>query len=330
MQITIHVYVPGEFNAKTGGSIYNYEIFTRIQQDIDVKIIEIHAKSFLSPSMDEIAKFQSQFDPTSLTFVDGLLLPLCRRLDLSKSILIYHLPLYLDTEDPTLQLQLKEVERKVLEKFFKIVVTGSTIKEDLEQEYSTVTPIIIEPGIYLTQELVSKKQIILTVGTISPRKQQLLLAEVLSRILPDSWQWICIGRTTVYPQYVGLLEEFVMENFNPDQVMLLESVDKISAYYEEAAIYCSTSQFETYGMALNEAMSFGCATVAIDGGNTKQTIGRGGIVVRSILELEDVLTKLLNNSIELKSQQQIARKVSLTRKSWEDQVLKFKEILEGL
>ena len=89
------------------------------------------------------------------------------------------------------------------------------------------------------------------------------------------------------------------------------------SFYEEAAIVCSTSVSEGWGMTLIEGASYGCVPVAFDnGGSVRDVIthGKNGFIVPAYKQDEYVRTleSLMHNSdlrnkIALSAQEDVRR-----------------------
>ena len=76
------------------------------------------------------------------------------------------------------------------------------------------------------------------------------------------------------------------------------SREELVRKYREAALYLSSSEMETFGMALQEARAFGLPILALEGGYVSRhiSVGENGYLFKNIPGLAEGLTRTLGRS----------------------------------
>lgn len=143
---------------------------------------------------------------------------------------------------------------------------------------------------------VNKRAFILGVGRLDYVKGFDLLIDAYSRIATADLDLLIVGDGKEYSNLKGQIEKLGME----DRIKLIGAKNNLQDYYQQAEIFVLPSRNEGYPNALIEAMSFGCACVAVDCdfGPSEIIEDRiNGILVSkdSLIELSDALTELMAN-----------------------------------
>ena len=148
---------------------------------------------------------------------------------------------------------------------------------------------------------VTKKQYVLFVGTIQPRKNLVALIEAFALIAKDlpgiklviagavGWDYEEVLRA---PSRYGIQEKVVFTG----RVGELE----LSQLYQGAALYVQPSITEGFGLPVLEAMAHKVPVVSSDGGALKEVVGSAGIIV----QLENPKSEILNPKQTLNSKMQ--------------------------
>ena len=148
---------------------------------------------------------------------------------------------------------------------------------------------------------VTKKQYVLFVGTIQPRKNLVALIEAFALIAKDlpgiklviagavGWDYEEVLRA---PSRCGIQENVVFTG----RVGELE----LSQLYQGAALYVQPSITEGFGLPVLEAMAHKVPVVSSDGGALKEVVGSAGIIV----QLENPKSEILNPKQTLNSKMQ--------------------------
>ena len=120
----------------------------------------------------------------------------------------------------------------------------------------------------------TKKQSILYVGHLAERKGQHVLVEAFGLIAKKhpTWRLELVGATgknDYQERLLGIIEKHGVA----DQVELVAETHEPDRYFREASIYVQPSLVEAYGLALQEALHYGCACVGSTTGGIPESIG---------------------------------------------------------
>lgn len=107
---------------------------------------------------------------------------------------------------------------------------------------------------------VNDRAFILGVGRLNYIKGFDLLIDAYSKIDTDLVDLIIVGDGTEYEKLQAQVERLNLL----DRVKLLGAKDNLQDYYHQAELFVLSSRNEGYPNALIEAMSFGCACIAVD------------------------------------------------------------------
>jgi len=118
-----------------------------------------------------------------------------------------------------------------------------------------------------------REQIILAVGHIAFRKGQHILAEAFSQIAAQfpGWKLILAG-PILQAECAKAIEQTKAKHNMADRIMILGSEPDPSQWMRRASIFVQPSLMEAFGLALQEAMSLGCACIGSDVGGIPELI----------------------------------------------------------
>jgi GalNAc-alpha-(1->4)-GalNAc-alpha-(1->3)-diNAcBac-PP-undecaprenol alpha-1,4-N-acetyl-D-galactosaminyltransferase len=118
-----------------------------------------------------------------------------------------------------------------------------------------------------------KQKIILSVGHFAYRKGQHVLLKAFGRIAEafPSWRLQLVGASNT-GEYHSMLESIVDDLKVRDRVDFVTETHQPDEYFERASIYVQPSLVEAYGLALQEAMNFGCACIGSEAGGITDSI----------------------------------------------------------
>lgn len=142
----------------------------------------------------------------------------------------------------------------------KIVLLSPSYKPQLKKyvgEYNKITS-IPNPNTFKVSEInpEEKENIVLFVGRLSQReKNPLRLLQIWRRIYKKhkDWKLVIVGDGADKE----LLQHYI-EKHHICNVSLEGAKSNVEDYYRRASIVCLTSNYEGWGMALTEGMTFGC------------------------------------------------------------------------
>lgn len=178
-------------------------------------------------------------------------------------------------------------ERSALEAVDFAVVPSRYMRAHLRRFFPGLDVGVATPGVSCTQAPFPRRRpsprvpgvrpSLVTVGTISPVKNQLWLAEVLSRYggSTGGCRWTVVGDATTYRSYVA---EFDRASRDPNVEVRRKAPMKREALLPVVAAadaYLQPSRFESYGMAAAEAVALGVPVVASDVGGLSEAVRPG-------------------------------------------------------
>jgi glycosyltransferase involved in cell wall biosynthesis len=119
----------------------------------------------------------------------------------------------------------------------------------------------------------SREKIILSVGHVAFRKGQHILAEAFSQIAPLYPEWKLVIAGPVLQDDCGKkIEQIRTSNNLGDRIELRGSEPEPQKLMRQASIFVQPSLMEALGLALQEAMFFGCACVGSNVGGIPELI----------------------------------------------------------
>lgn len=150
-----------------------------------------------------------------------------------------------------------------------------------------------------------KEDIVLTVGKINESVVKIKGIETfikMAKYLPDV-KFVIVGKQ--FDDSINHLKSIATSNvefagFIPNK--------ELPKYYQKAKVYCQLSYYESFGMALAEAMACGCVPVVTSRGALPEVVGDAGFYVPygDPKETAEAIKKALNSSEKL---DEIARRI---------------------
>jgi glycosyltransferase involved in cell wall biosynthesis len=124
-----------------------------------------------------------------------------------------------------------------------------------------------------------KENLVITVGLIDSERTYFIkgidtFIEV-ARLLPE-FNFMVIGMSENLPAHIT--------NNRPDNMEFVGRVnhDELQNYYKKAKIYCQFSRSESFGVAIVEAINFGCIPIVTNVGGMPELVGKTGRIVKRI------------------------------------------------
>jgi glycosyltransferase involved in cell wall biosynthesis len=147
---------------------------------------------------------------------------------------------------------------------------------------------------------IEKENLIITVGLIDSERTFFLKGIdtflKVAETLPN-FRFMVIGMSK------NLSHEIL--NTRPKNVEWIERVnhDELENYYKKAKIYCQFSRSESFGVAIVEAMNFGCIPVVTNVGGMPEIVGNYGIVTkRNAYVIAGLIQKNLQNFLQIQNE----------------------------
>ena len=116
--------------------------------------------------------------------------------------------------------------------------------------------------------------LLLSVGTVTPRKGQRVLAAALARLAALPWRCVCAGSLERDPGYAAEVTAFARETGLGDRLRFAGECGaaELDRLYHRASLFVLPSYYEGYGMALAEALARGLPVVSTTGGAIPHTV----------------------------------------------------------
>lgn len=119
-------------------------------------------------------------------------------------------------------------------------------------------------------------------STIRPRKRLedfILLIDALKKEGIPVQGVLAGGGTFGDPEYYQKLADLIVEKGLTQDVFMLGNLDSMTEFYQAIDAFISTSELETFGLSVCEAMSFSIPVVAYEGGSVQEVLfDKRGIV----------------------------------------------------
>lgn len=308
--------VPGDLATPTGGYVYDRRIIDelcRLGWQVDVLDVGDHFP-FPSAAQRTAALATMSAVPDSCPIIiDGLafgVLPEAGALRARTPLIaLVHLPLALNPDFDTAQAcMFRDSERAALKAAARVITTSETIGRILVTDYGVPADRIsvARPGndpmpraggsIDGTVRLVS-------IGSVIPAKGFDILVAALARIANLPWILTIAGDRTRAPAFASQLESKIQAYGLGARVTILGAVSPASVMelYRVSDVFVCASRFESYGMAVAEAIAHGLPIVATRAGAIPETVSEGvGLLVPldDVSGLAQALRQLISDGVE--------------------------------
>lgn len=146
----------------------------------------------------------------------------------------------------------------------KIITVSETIAEEINHYYKI--PLSKIRVIYNTAEITpsnhSREYMILSVGTIQPRKNYRLILDAFLRC-SQNWRWVIVGGfSSNFRSDKSLIHK--LKNHPKIQIIENIQVDELHTLYSKASVLVSASIYEGCNLPVLEAIQHGCPVLVSD------------------------------------------------------------------
>ncbi len=342
--------VPGDLSAATGGYVYDRRIIAGLRSlgwPIAVHALDA---SFPHPSADALAQAASvlsSLPARALVLIDGLALGVmpdvlrahATRLQL---LALMHMPLAAEFGiAPELARQRRRSEREALRAVRHVIVTSRRTRQMLLADGVPPERVsIIEPG---TDEAPLARRgpgpgpgvEMLCVATVHPGKGHDLLIEALAPLAGLPWHLTCVGSVTRSPRTARQLRARLARLRLSERVTLTGEVEEraLRSYYLGADLFVLPTRFESYCMAVAEALAYGLPVVSTDTGAIAELVGtQAGVLVApgDRAGLHDALARVLRDRALLVKLSKGAAAARRGLPRWRDSFGRLASLLEGV
>ncbi|HUH83204.1 MAG TPA: glycosyltransferase family 4 protein [Stellaceae bacterium] len=279
--------VPGAIDQRTGGYLFDRRIVEGLRAMGHG--VNVHELSGRFPLVDATARRAAaavldDLADGSTAVIDGLALPafaesLPPQASRLRPVGFVHHPLALETGLPLATREtLARTEARLLPRLRGVICPSRTTEWHLiELGVAPAAIAVTPPGTDRAPPRAQRPEgppLLLTVGTVTPRKGHLLVIEALAPLADRAWQLICIGSLERSPETARTLTQAIRQHRLQQRVTLAGEWphERIANAYAEADLFVLASYHEGYGMALAEALAHGLPIVATTAGAIPETV----------------------------------------------------------
>ena len=294
----------------SGGHTYNHCIIEQAgQTGYPLQPVPVSPDRFTTSNLRNISQA-----PDALILIDSLLAftpghfpnwPQTARLGL----LLHYLPSANPQLDEIRRIESRRIEDRVITAMQLIICTGESMQELLQRRYPDKTVRLCEPGVSSVFNTAcfeipgakpgSEIQLI-TVANYVPAKGYEFLLKILTDLQDRNWQWHWVGEDITQPPHSETLLAQVNRLGLDNRIHrpVIANQGALAELMAKTDIMLSASHFESYGMAIAEAVASGLAVISTQVGEASRLIdqGQNGYVVP--LGKYDVYTQLLAGLID--------------------------------
>lgn len=284
--------VPEDVDAPTGGNVYDRRMASGLSDlGWHVDVVRVPHDADPNPAGSALDAALTALPYAGVAVVDGLVGnrhpdTLARHADRLSLVCVVHLLLGDEHGLPVDEAaRLRNCERRALATVQAVVATSDASRRRmLEVGVRARTVAVVEPGTDPAPTAAGTDGVHqwLCPAAVTPHKDQAGLLEALRRIPDIPWRCRCVGPLDRAPGYAadvaeaarlaGLAERFVLVGPRAGRALAEE--------YARADLVVLPSRFETYGMALAEAVARGIPVVSTTAGGIPDTVGEGcGLLV---------------------------------------------------
>jgi len=266
----------------TGGNVYNAEILARAPRGCEIRIRQLEGSERRSSGQGRAsARAPRAVVVDSLLLGHSGLLPRLERdyPEVSWVLLVHSLDLMQEPPGPR-----AETERTALPWFRAFVVTSEFSASALVRDGIDRSRVrVVTPGLgpvfrqrFATRPACRSIPAILCVASRLPGKGLLELIELLGSLQEERWRCTIVGDSRLAPAHAAAEARAVAERGLGDRIRFLPPRPQpaLLECYDEHDIFVLPSRFETYGMAVMEAIARGLPVLAFATGGLPECLAR--------------------------------------------------------
>ena len=328
--LTIHFLCPGDINSLTGSHIFTHRFAEGLKKKGHQITIHQLPNDFPFPSDSSLLTTQNILNSISVSdtiildnlissSIPGILKEFAHRNHL---VSLFHLPLSIY---PGFSIYQREMlafsESETMEYIHHILAVGPFIEKFLLQQGIDKKKIIVTfPGVDdcpQKKSYPSKPRRLLSVANLIRCKGHVTLVKALSAFKNINWVLDCYGDLDLDRQYLGDLQALIRRSNLQDKIFIHGTISgkALSDAYLNADLFIHPSEFETYGIALTEALAHGIPVVTSTGGGTLSTVPASmgkffkpddvyglGTILEVVFENTEIYKKLCSEASRYKNQ----------------------------
>lgn len=290
MKRELHFLVPGPLGQRTGGYLYDARMVSGLRDR--GWSVRVHSLTGSFPIADQVARDGMNealggVPDGSLAVADGLAMgglpqPVAAHAARLRIVSLVHHPLAEETGlDPETRDRLRALEAEALSHVRGVVVTSVFTARRLRKWGVAPNRVrVVVPGTERPRangsgdQVQSDPPLLLSVGSVTPRKGQDVLLEALSRIRDLPWTCVMAGsleRDPGFAQAVAARRDAMGLRHRVELAGELEE-GALDGLYAAAGLFVLPSHYEGYGMVLAEALVRGLPVVSTTGGAIPDTV----------------------------------------------------------
>ncbi len=288
----LRLVVPGRIDQATGGYRYAARMLGEWRAaGHDVTLVELPGRF---PDANATATAAARTCVTrrrrgETLLIDGLALPaFAGLLPLRNAVALVHHPLGLETGlAPDAAHKLLASEAAMLRRLNGMVATsGATVRDLAAMGLEPAHIRSVDPGTDAARgpKVRRNPPTILTVATLTPRKDHRTLLRALARLRDLRWINLCVGSTIRDHACAARVRADIRILRLGRRVRLAGESDMagLGRHYRSAAVFALASRHEGYGMAFAEALVHGLPVAGVRAGAVPLVVpARAGILVRA-------------------------------------------------
>ena len=285
--MNLHFLIPGDIDTLASCYIYDKKIIEGLKNKGHKVALYRLADDFPFPSdkslkhCQEVVKSIPKSEPIiidSLAF--GIIPSVIKKVSTTNPIIgLIHLPLSADPNYSAYQRTLitsQEMEAfKLATKF--IVTSEYTLEVLLNLGIEKHKINLVIPGIDNFPQKKKYPEIptkLLSIANLCRSKDHAILVRALTALKDKNWVLDCYGNLDLDREYLADFQSMIRKNHLQNKILIHGTISgqELSDAYLNADLFVHPSEFETYGMALAEALSHGIPVIATTGGGICKTV----------------------------------------------------------
>lgn len=326
---TLHFVLPDDRHLPSGGNVYNEKLIAALKRlGQSVEIIDF------SSYREAILEDKAGIYGVDSLFVEDMKSLLDTKTQQAFSIFILH---HLQSLYPPASVDAEQYykmhEKEVLNFFQAFLLTSDFSKKYLQEKGIKAPLMVAEPALSLADQRTHALNFplkALMVANVVERKGILALLEALSLQVKeeDEFRLDIIGRKDMEPAYYEACTSLVEASPLHRKVNFLGEMshEDTLKQYAQHHLFISAAQMETFGMAIQEAKSYGLPLLLCKGGNAEQhLIKGGGMLCPNIFKLAGNFIELCRNEGLMRELWQSAKAEKNTQKvyTWDQAAADF-------
>jgi len=285
--LNLHFLCPGNINSLTGAHIFTKRLTDGLKKNGHHVVIHQLTNDFPFPSDNSLQETQNILNlipPSEIIIFDNLIstaIPgLLKEMDNKERLVcLFHLPLSIYPGFSAYQREiLTASEDETLSYTHNILAVGPFVENFLINHGVDKKRIILTfPGVdVFPQKKIypTKPRKLISVANFIRSKGHVPLVKALTALKNINWILDCYGDLDQDRQYLADLQAMIRRSDLQKKIFIHGTISgkALSEAYLNADLFIHPSEFETYGIAITEALAHGIPVVSSTGGGTLSTV----------------------------------------------------------